>query len=238
MKVRCSVHIAAGVLLLACAPAVPAQDQVIGLLTQPEVVGSGPCDEFAPGEITLYAGPESRRVVGSVRVDEYWTFHEAGGCEGLKVSVHEAGSGRVSELPAREHDYEAPAAIVLARQGRWFQVRLAEGAAWLEASARSEYLPLEELLTDRLTYLTRGWDGTLAAAPGAAARGAARETARGGNVRVVGFRRSADRLWVEIEVLSHSICESLEEPTVTDRGWVPAHAPSGEPTIWFFSRGC
>ena len=38
--------------------------------------------------------------------------------------------------------------------------------------------------------------------------------------------------------LSHSICQSAEAPTVTARGWVPAHAGSGEPTVWFFSRGC
>jgi hypothetical protein len=57
-------------------------------------------------------------------------------------------------------------------------------------------------------------------------------------VRVVGLRRIADRLWVDVEVLSHSICGSTEEPTVRARGWMSAHAPSGAPAIWFHSRGC
>jgi hypothetical protein len=57
-------------------------------------------------------------------------------------------------------------------------------------------------------------------------------------VRVVEFRRVDDRLWVRVEVLSHSICESTQEPAITARGWMRAHAPSGEPTIWFYSRGC
>jgi hypothetical protein len=31
-----------------------------------------------------------------------------------------------------------------------------------------------------------------------------------------------------------------EDPNVKalDRGWVPAHTKSGEPVIWFYSRGC
>jgi hypothetical protein len=58
------------------------------------------------------------------------------------------------------------------------------------------------------------------------------------DVRVVGFRDVAGVLWLEIESLSHTSCSSSEPPTVKARGWIPAHAPSGEPTVWFAARGC
>jgi hypothetical protein len=225
--------------LLAAPWAAQVQDRVAGLLALPEVFGAGACDRFTPEIITLYAAPDSRQVVGSIRVDTYWTFHERGGCEGLVVNVHRAGAGRVGEFPTREYEYEAPAAIVLEQRGRWFRVRLPDGAAWLRASQRDEFLPLERLLPDRLTYLTSAWDGRLAALPGAVMTPV--ERSRPGadvHVRLVELRRVGDDLWVHVEVLSHSGCESAEEPGVTARGWLPAHAPSGEPTIWFFSRGC
>src|SRR5687767_14007031 len=116
---------AAILLPLLFAYAAPAQgaDQVIGLLSMPESFGSGPCDKFTPAQIPLYSSPDSRQVVGTIRVDQYWTFHSVGGCEGLKVSVHQAKSGQVSELPTREYEYEAPAAIVLQRRAPWFKER-------------------------------------------------------------------------------------------------------------------
>jgi hypothetical protein len=57
--------------------------------------------------------------------------------------------------------------------------------------------------------------------------------------RTVGTRRVGDALWFEVEVLSHSFCEDPRRPAVVRaRGWIPAHAPSGLPNIWFYSRGC
>jgi hypothetical protein len=43
---------------------------------------------------------------------------------------------------------------------------------------------------------------------------------------------------VHLEVMSHSICRSAEQPAVVGNGWMPAHSSTGEPTVWFFSRGC
>lgn len=43
----------------------------------------------------------------------------------------------------------------------------------------------------------------------------------------------------EGSVMTHSICESIkEEPKVAAEGWLPAHSPTGEPSVWFYSRGC
>lgn len=226
------------VCLLAFPAALRAQDQVVGLLSLPEVFGAGACDKFAPGEIALHAAPESEAVIGSIQVDRYWTFHAMGGCEGLIVNVHMSGTHSVSELPTREFAYAAPAAIVLQRRGRWFKVRLGDGAAWLQASQQDDYFPLEELFTDRLTYVTDASDGHLAASPGATREAGGDSVASGRHVRVGEFHRAGDQLWVYVEVLSDSICESTGEPEVTARGWMPAHAASGEPTIWFSSRGC
>lgn len=58
------------------------------------------------------------------------------------------------------------------------------------------------------------------------------------SVRVVGTRSVAGRLWLQVELVSHSFCQSLDEPFVVGRGWMPAHDSGGEPTVWFPSRGC
>ena len=59
------------------------------------------------------------------------------------------------------------------------------------------------------------------------------------DVRVLGFRLIEGRLWVEVEPISHSICEPYDEqPQVLGRGWMPVHSASGEPMLWFASRGC
>jgi hypothetical protein len=57
--------------------------------------------------------------------------------------------------------------------------------------------------------------------------------------RVAGSKEIDGRLWLDVELWSHSICERAgEEPTFKARGWMPAHAASGEPAIWFSARGC
>jgi hypothetical protein len=220
-----------------------ADDRIIGLLTLPEVFGRGPCEKFLPEPVTLLSDAGSGEVVGTIRVDRNWTLPE---CHGLTVNVHPASEGKVSELPTREYSYEAPAAIVLDQRDGWFKIRLSDGSAWVRASSRDEFLSLDELLRDGLTYLTGAWDGRLAPRPGGdrffhdpAIRGAKERTgADGPSVRFVGSRELNGDVWLEIEVVSGSVCTAEGDPTVVGRGWVPAHSPSGEPTVWFYSRGC
>lgn len=228
-------------LLLATLPAAQAPDPIVGLLALPEVFGNAPCDRFEPQEIALYATPDAGRPIGWIRSDGAWTFNPVGGCQGsLDVKVYHADTGTVAALPTREYAYEAPAAIVLDQRDRWFRIRLAEGSAWLRASRRDEYFPLEKQLAEGLTYLTQAWDGRLAPTPGGGLRGAARPPARRDDtsVRVLSSRRVNDALWIEVEIFSHSPCLGPDDPRVIDRGWVPAHAASGEPAVWFYSRGC
>ncbi|HEX2444010.1 MAG TPA: hypothetical protein VHJ77_08700 [Vicinamibacterales bacterium] len=323
-------------------------EPVIGLLTLPEVFGSGPCDRFKPKEINLYETPDESKPVGTIRVDKYWRFLDEASCEGLEVRVHRPKGGGVSELPYEEHEYEDPAAIVLQQRDRWFRVRLSDGSAWLRASDSAEYLPLSELLQREMAHLTDSWDGVLFAEangstrvsvprdprrrmvgylvtdqekaepptwisifkePGDAASigrfqinhsGSAVEIAdrspwkvlifdrrpgwyqvalrRDGwwnaerawiqeglawqfrelkddvererlaeeawgreqlSARVASYKEVNGRLWLDVELWSHSICERVgEEPAFKARGWMPAHAASGEPAIWFSARGC
>ena len=215
-------------------------DQLLGLLTLPEVFGREPCDRFEPQEVALYAGPITKERIGSIRVDRYWEFHDVGGCAGLEVRVHRT-SGGVGNFPTLEYTYEAPAAVVLERRDRWFKVRLSDGVGWIQASERDEFHSLEALLTNGLTYLTADFDGRLMKTAGSAMPAAGDQELGLGkdtSVRTIDFRLVDGDLWVHVEVLSGSICTSIDPPTVIRRGWLPAHSAGGQPSIWFYSRGC
>jgi hypothetical protein len=226
------------VALLALASPAAAQDTVLGLLSLPEVFGNGPCHPFEPAPVSLYATPDARSPIATIRVDQHWSFAPHGGCEGLEVGVHR-GSTR-TDLPTREYAAESPAAIVLEQRDRWFKIRLSGGAAWLLTSPRDRFQSMEELFAQftSLTSIAEAQGAPLADAPGAAGRATDAAPAAGAPVRVLGFREAGDRTWIEVEVLSHSVCDGAGPPAVIGRGWLPAHTTSGEPTVWFSSRGC
>jgi hypothetical protein len=235
MKYLCVV---VGISLLTASALAQQRTRVIGLLTVPEVFGDGPCDRFTPREVPLYDAPESARIVGVIRVDEPWKVSSDGGCEGLRVGVHMTGTTASDPLPTKEYGYEEPGAIVLARRGEWFRIRLATGSAWIRSSSRDNFHPLEQLLLDGLTYLTEAWEGRLAASAGAPsrpARGEARSSQP--SVRVIRSQQLRGELWFDVEVTTSPCSEDPNVKTL-DRGWVPAHTTSGEPVIWFSSRGC
>lgn len=223
--------------VLVLLPAQPSSvpDRVIGLLTLPEVFGNEVCSPFKPESVALHAEPGGARI-GSIEVDQYWSFAPHGGCEGLEVRVHK-GSAR-AELPTREHGYEEPAAIVLAQQGRWFKIRLEDGAAWVNATSRDEFKPLTALFDQALTAITEHFTDRLRNAPGGMLIG--ERLTENQSVRVLEIRQAGNAQWINVEVLDYSPCTVPvgKEPQVIGRGWVPAHAESGEPTVWFSSRGC
>ena len=210
-------------------------DPVIGLLKLPEVFSEGPCTPFEPRTVLLYADAEGTREVGAIRVDQNWSFAPHGGCEGLEVRVHDPeGSrgqpGRARELPTREYDYESPAAIVLDQRGLSFRIRTGDGSAWVRAPFADRFMSYESLLEEfvGVTFVTADvQQGEL-------------KIAAGQPVRVSETRRDGDGLTLHVEILSHSVCNAFAEgpPEVTAAAWIPAHTPSGEPTVWFSSRGC
>jgi hypothetical protein len=231
-------HIAAltTVIVVLFAPAVRAQDRVIGLLTLPEVFGGEACTPFEPRPVPLYAEPGSTREVASIRVDQYWSFAPHGGCEGLEVSVHRGTA--TAELPTREYAYEAPAAIAVDERNGWFKIRLGEGTAWVAPAKHHQFLPLSELFDQALTAITNQFTGRLRREPGGELVGEQWTQYR--DIRVLEVRRVGDRQWLHVEVMSHNICDANinVEPKAIAQGWMPAHSDTGEPTVWFSARGC
>jgi hypothetical protein len=226
--------------ILASGSSAQAQDRVIGLLSLPEVYGARMCAPFEPGHVALHAAPGDGKPIGFIRVDQNWSFAPHGGCEGLKVSVHQ-GTAR-GELPTLEFDYEMPGAIVLEQRERWFKVRLSSGSAWVEGAASNRFMPLPELFEEfvGVTAVTNAISGQLVAAPGRPAEPTSPRVRALQPARVIEIRTLFGQSWVQVELMNHSICLAAEHgpPDVIGTGWMPLHASNGEPTIWFSSRGC
>ena len=145
----------------------------------------------------------------------------------------------LSDFQTRELSYEQPALLVYAVSKGWLQVALADGGrVWVSADVVRMH-PLEVALINRLNYLVSGWDGRVWTEPGAqlAATLASSEDNQT-SVQVLGAKRHQGRSWMQIEVHSESPCSGSGTPEVIARGWVPLHQPSGEPLVWFYSRGC
>jgi hypothetical protein len=212
-------------------------ERVAGLLSLPEVFGNGPCDRFVAKDVPLHSSPEAP-ASGAIRVATPWTFPPEGGCQGLEVHARRPDSEAALALPVEEFEYESAGAVVLEQRGPWFRVRLADGSAWLRATERDRFHPLERLLKEGLTYLTSDWNGQLSSQPSGRGRKARAAGQAETSVRVSRSTWAHGGLWLYVEVMSHSGCEGGDEPRVVDRGWVPAQAPSGARVIWFYSRGC
>ena len=226
--------------LIAAAGHAEAQDRVLGLLRLPEVYSSGPCVPFFPRSVTLYDQPDGKEI-GTIEVDQNWSFAPHGGCEGLEVRVHR-GQAR-AELPTREYDYEAPAAIVIERRGSaWFRIRLDAGSAWVRTDVEGRFVSLESLLEEfiGLTFIADASIRELLPAPATSSNSGGVAVKGGQPVQIIGTTRAGDRLWLHVEAYSHSLCTAAASgpPDTIGRGWLPAHDASGEPTVWFASRGC
>lgn len=217
-----------------------AQDRVIGLLSLPEVFGGRECAPFDPSEIALHGSPNDAKAIGSIEVDQNWSFAPHGGCEGLEVRVHKGADKE--ELPTREFDYERPGAIVVDQKEGWFKIRLHDGAAWLKASVVDQFMPLSDLFEEftGVTEISKSFSGRLANAPGVVNGPIMMRLAPNQPVRVLEIRESGGRPWVHVEVLSNSACTAGNDgpPEVISNGWLPLHDQKGEPTVWFSSRGC
>jgi hypothetical protein len=229
------------VLVVIAVTLVQTNDRVIGLLALPGVFGEGPCEPFEPRPPTLYADADAKQVMGTIEVDQDWSFAPHGGCEGLEVSVHE-GQQR-SELPTREYDYEAPAAIAIDRHGQLVKIQLSGGRSGWVSSPPARFMSYESLLEEftGVTFFTEAFNGELRRAPGLTVANRPIATGKPGQpLRVVDNRRVGDRLWLHVEVFNHSLCDAGAKgpPETIARGWLLAHAGDGEPAVWFSSRGC
>ncbi len=226
--------------LLLTASSAFAEERVRGLLSLPELFGSGLCATFTPKDVALHASPNDAKPFAVIRVDRNWSFAPHGGCEGLQVRVH-LGDQR-QELPTLEYDYEMPAAIVLDRHEGWIKIRLRDRTAWLKPSVVDRFMPLSDLYEEfvGVTAISTSFVGRLISAPGATSGPILPRVAPKQPVRVVEIRDTLGRQWVNVEVLSNSACTAGRDgpPQVIATGWLPLHDADGEPTVWFSSRGC
>lgn len=150
------------------------------------------------------------------------------------------------QLEHREVGYEQVAAEVYAyaddADQRWYKVRLTSGAyAWLSPDAAGTYWPVDELLPRRLNYLTNGWNRMLWPSLGAGLPTRLAYSTdtppREQPVNVISTARIGGSLWLEVEVLRSSPCESGDSRALA-RGWIPAYSGQGELVAWYYSRGC
>ena len=139
-----------------------------------------------------------------------------------------------------EYGYEEKGALVYGRENGYFLIRTARGVAWLSPHNAGRFHSIETLIKRSLTYLTDAWDGFVHAAPRSANRTRVPQPRPYGSesVRVKDLRTVDGKLWVEVDVISHSFCESDKPATVKASGWITAHDETGAPRVWFSSRGC
>ena len=222
-------------LFISVVPAAAAE-RIIGLVSIPEVFGSGPCAAFEPQDVALHAAPADGKPIAFIRVDQNWSFAPHGGCEGLKVSVHR-GTAK-EELPTREFDYEAPGAIALERRDGWIKIQLHAGVAWFKPSPVDRFMPLSDLYEEfvGVTAINKSFTARLVSTPGMLGGPILPRVAPEQPVRVAEVRDE----WVKVEVLNNSVCTAADHgpPEVIATGWLPLHDADGEPSIWFSSRGC
>jgi hypothetical protein len=166
------------------------------------------------GALRLYSGPDEGKMLPDI------TSPEA--------------------IDAAEYAYEEAGALVYGRERGYFVIRTSRGLGWLSPHDAGSFHSFQTLITRDLTYLTDAWDGFVSASPGGAARTRVPQRRPYGNedVRVIRLQTVEGKLWAEIEVISHTFCESDKTPTIKGRGWIRAHDKIGAPTLWFASRGC
>ena len=189
---------------------------VLGIVEIPKMFAIDPqTGRAASGALTLYTRPDSNSNVAATISSP--------------AAIDEA-----------EYGYEEPGALVYGRQRGYYLIRTARGVAWLSPDDAGAFHAFERLVSEGLAHMTAAWDGFVNALPGDATRTRVQPRKPNGydDVTVGGFRTVGGKLWLQVEVMSHSICTSPASPTVRARGWIPAHDNSGTPVVWFASRGC
>ena len=185
--------------------------------------------------------PNNERLVGLLDVSG---FSHAG-----FARLHQnpdAGSTVVAEvdeytaLDFAEVGYEVPAARVFARSEGWYKLRQADGTyGWLPPDMAGTFFPYPDVTLDRLAYIDAPWHGFVwpAAGAGNPVRAPVVQGQRDVPVEVHEVQLIGGYPWLRISVLRQSPCEG-GDGAVSVSGWIPAHFPTGEPAVWYYSRGC
>lgn len=142
----------------------------------------------------------------------------------------------------REYGYERSAAVVVASVDGSYRLKLAreDSYVWARASDVGEYYSYAALPVRRLAYLNEHWSGFVWPGAGAGLPFRHAPALDGGRdehpVNVLESAEIGGMPWFRVELLE-SICDGAEV-RVVGAGWVPGYGRSGEPTAWFYSRGC
>jgi len=224
------------ILLILNVASVIAEEPIIGLLTLPEVLGEGPCDDFSPEDIPLYSGMDKKLTSGKIKVDKFWTFPALGGCEGLTVNTYMGDGQKGYALLTKEYRYEAPAAIVLETQNDWFKLKTSTGSAWIQKTKQGQYFPLENLIKNKMAYIESTSGIKVFREP--SIYDSIGLVSNSDSVNIIKTVNIDNKYWIHIQIMENSICESNESPEVLYEGWIQAHTDTGKLTTWFYSRGC
>lgn len=224
------------ILLMLSVASASAEEPIIGLLTLPEVLGDGACDDFSPEEIQIYSGMDKKLTSGVIKVDEFWTFPANGGCKGLAVNVHMGDGQKSHALLTKEYRYEAPAAIVLETQNDWFKLKTSSGSGWIKGTKKGEYFSLKHLFENKMAYIESTSGIKVFREP--SVYDSIGLVSNSDSVNIIKTVNVDNKYWHHIQIMDSSGCESNEPPEVLYEGWVPAHTATGKLTTWFYSRGC
>ncbi len=214
-------------------------DGMVGLVRLPMLFGEGACSHFQPKVVQLFSEPREASPLGQIRVTKQWVFAKEGGCSDLEVKVFlEAQSPE--PLPTLEYEYEAPAAIVLTKSGRWCQIKLQSRSAWIGRECPSGFVSVQNLFRERILYLRRDAlalamhrpNGT-AFKPPPTFLGAAEVSASLIASRVIG-----GKTWLHVSASYISSCERGSKPDEILRFWLPLRDTTGALQVWYRSRGC
>lgn len=243
---RRQARLALALLFAALAVPAPADDferarGTIGILPLPELFGSVPCAPYTPKEIELFRSPDAASFMGRIFVSSPQLDSPAGGCIPPEASASIDSTAQARwKLPILEFSYENPGAIVLRREGNWFEIALGNGNAWVRVQDDARYLPVEKLLADSLAYLRLQGRPVLVRNPGGkdAVWWPGKRLADEQPVEVLAFRRLHGRLWLQLRFLQQDPCSDQYTGLPAVTGWLPFHDAGGMPAVWFRSRGC
>lgn len=148
----------------------------------------------------------------------------------------------LAELEHRELSYEEAAIVVRGQTPGWIRVALTDGRrGWLTLPADQPVIPLDSILPQSLSYLTKAWDRRIRGSPSRDLQPVRVTGIDPGEdevpVEIIGSVRNADGLWWHVRVLDYSPCESVNTPPTAAEGWIPAWR-NAELTAEWYSRGC
>lgn len=148
----------------------------------------------------------------------------------------------LERFETRETDYESRALAVYGRERDYYLVGTPDGGrAWLRERETGAAHPIEQLLINRLNYLTPSWDLHVRDSAGThmPPRKVAVPKAEDGEypAKVLEFASRPDGMWIHVEIFNESPCDG-GTPKLVGTGWIPLYGVDAKPTVWFYSRGC